>query len=78
LEKLFIEEQYAVTRQSFIRKVPRTVMSFAIRCSTNTLATPDNMRRWGKRRISLCSNEGIIDHIQEKVVGFGCVQFVSL
>jgi hypothetical protein len=64
--KLLIEEQNAVTWQSIIRKVPRTVMSFAIRCSTNTLATPDNLRRWGKRRISqcpLCSNEGTLDHI---------------
>ena len=43
--KLLIEEQNTVTWQSTIRKVPRTVMSFAIRCSTNTLATPDNLRR---------------------------------
>ena len=43
--KLLIEEQNTVTWQSTIRKVPRTVMSSAIRCSTNTLATPDNLRR---------------------------------
>ena len=61
-----MEEQNAVTWQSIIRKVPRTVMSFAIRSGTNTLATPDNLKRWGKRRISdcpLCSNIGTLEHI---------------
>ena len=41
-------------------------MSFAIRCSTNTLATSDNLKRWGKRRVSdcpLCLNIGTLEHI---------------
>ena len=61
-----MKEQNAVTWKSIIRRVPRTVMSFAIRSSTNSLATPDNLKRWGKRRISdcpLCSNIGTLEHI---------------
>ena len=64
--KLLIEEQNAVTWQSVIRRVPRSVMSFAIRSATNSLPSPDNLRRWGKRRLSLCplcSNIGTLEHI---------------
>ena len=42
ITKLLIEEQSSVTWQSFIRKMPRNVMSFAARLSTNSLATPSN------------------------------------
>ena len=45
---LLIEEKQCVTWQSIARKVPRNVMSFAARLSTNSLASPDNLRRWGK------------------------------
>ena len=45
--RLLIEEQNAVTWQSIIRKVPRNVMSFAIRSATNSLPSPDNLKRWG-------------------------------
>jgi hypothetical protein len=34
--------------KSYIYAVPRGVMSFAMRASTNSLATPDNLARWGK------------------------------
>ena len=53
--KLLIEEKESVTWQSIIRKMPRNVMSFAARMSTNSLATPSNLVRWGKRRMGTCS-----------------------
>ena len=46
--------------------MPRGVMAFAMRLSTNSLPSPDNLKRWGKRRIStcpLCSNTGTLEHI---------------
>ena len=52
--KLLIEENESVTWQSIIRKMPRNVMSFAARMSTNSLATPSNLVRWGKRRMGTC------------------------
>ena len=42
---LLIEEKECVTWQSIARKVTRNVMSFAARLSTNSLASPDNLRR---------------------------------
>ena len=64
--KLLIEEKENVTWQSWIRNVPRGVLSFALKSSTNTLPTPDNLVRWGKRRLAkcpLCSNHGTLEHI---------------
>ena len=64
--KLLIEEESSVTWQSIIRQVPRNIMSFAVRSATNTLATPDNLKRWGKRRLGkcpLCGNNGTLEHI---------------
>ena len=52
--KLLIEEKGSVTWQSIIRKMPRNVMAFAARMSTNSLATPSNLVRWGKRRMGTC------------------------
>ena len=52
--KLLIEEEQSVTWQSIIRKMPRNVMSFAARLCTNSLNSPDNLVRWGKRNMSAC------------------------
>ena len=55
-----------MTWQSWIRNVPRGVLSFALKSSTNTLPTPDNLVRWGKRRVAkcpLCSNHGTLEYI---------------
>ena len=52
--KLLIEEKTSVTWQSISRKMPRNVMSFAARMCTNSLATPSNLVRWGKRRLGTC------------------------
>ena len=46
--KLLESEQSNVTWKSIIYGVPKGVMAFAMRSSTNTLATPDNLRRWKK------------------------------
>ena len=46
--KLLQEEEQNITWKSYIYAVPRRVMVFAIVASTNSLATPDNLARWGK------------------------------
>ena len=43
---LLISEQSNVTWKSIIYGVPKGVMQFSMRSSTNTLATPDNLKRW--------------------------------
>ena len=63
---LLIEEKENVTWQSVIRNVPRGIMSFALKSVTNSLATPDNLKIWGKRHVSqcpLCNNSGTLQHI---------------
>ena len=47
-------EKIDATWKSYIYSVPRGVMSFAMRASTNSLATPDNLARWGKVVDSAC------------------------
>ena len=42
------KEKVDVMWKSYIYSVPRGVMGFAMRASTNSLATPDNLARWGK------------------------------
>jgi hypothetical protein len=65
--QLLIEEQESVTWQSVIRKMPRNVMAFAARLSTNSLASPDNLARWGKRKMGTCPlcsyRSGTLAHI---------------
>ena len=53
--KLLKEEDSDVTWKSYIYGVPKGVMSFAMRSTTNTLATPDNLRRWKKTRSDICT-----------------------
>ena len=45
---LLISEETNVTWKSIIFSVLRGVMEFALHSSTNTLATPDNLKRWKK------------------------------
>ena len=54
LANLLIEEEESVTWQSILRKMPRNVMSFATRLASNTLASPDNLKSWGKRKFGNC------------------------
>ena len=51
---LLISEQTNVSWQSMIYGVPRGVMQFAMRSATNTLATPDNLKRWKKTASNTC------------------------
>ena len=63
---ILIQEKENVTWQALIKNVPRGIMSFALNSVTNTLPSPDNLRRWGKRVVSkcpLCQNTGTLEHI---------------
>ena len=63
---ILIEEKQNVTWQAVVKNVPRGIMSFALNSVTNTLPSPDNLKRWGKRVVSkcpLCSNTGTLQHI---------------
>ena len=44
---LLIQEKENITWQSVIKNVPRGIMSFALNSVTNTLPSPDNLKRWG-------------------------------
>jgi hypothetical protein len=52
--ELLVEEGLDVTWKSYMYGVPRGVMTFAMRSATNTLATPDNLKRWKKARSDNC------------------------
>ena len=58
LLSLLAEEKADITWQSLIYRVPRGVMAWAIRACTQTLATPDNLQRWGVRVDPKCAVEG--------------------
>ena len=64
---LLIEEEQSITWRSIIRNMPRNVMSFATRLCTNSLNSPDNLVRWGKRKMGTCplcaSPHGTLAHI---------------
>ena len=44
---LLIQEKENVTWQAVIKNVPKGIMSFALNSVTNTLQSPDNLKRWG-------------------------------
>ena len=45
---LMAEEEKDEAWKETIYQVPRGVMAWAVRASTNTLATPYNLARWGR------------------------------
>ena len=52
------EENSEIDWKSVIYQVPKGVMAFACRAATNTLASPDNLARWGRiveSRCKLCT-----------------------
>jgi hypothetical protein len=51
---LIIEEGSSLTWKAYLWGVPRGVAKFAINAGLNTLATADNLKRWGKRTSDLC------------------------
>ena len=52
--KLLAEEKERVTWQSIAHNVPRGILSFALKASTNCLNTPDNLKRWDKKQLANC------------------------
>ena len=55
---ILAEEEKDVAWKSIIYQVPRGVMAFSLRAATNSLATPDNLARWGRvvdKSCNLCS-----------------------
>ena len=52
---LLAEEKENVTRQSMVYNYPKGILPFALKATTNTLNTPDNFRRWGKKKLTNCS-----------------------
>ena len=46
---LLAEENENVTWKSLIYNLPKGILPFALKASTKTLNTPDNLRRWGKK-----------------------------
>ena len=55
---LMAEEKADISWQSLIYRVPRGAMGWAVRACTQTLATPDNLQRWGVRVDPKCVIEG--------------------
>ena len=55
---MMAEEKTNIAWQALIYQVPRGVMGWAVRACTQTLATPDNLRRWGVRVDPKCAMEG--------------------
>ena len=51
---LLAEEKEDISWQALIHRVPRGILAWAVRAGTNTLATPDNLARWGVRVDSKC------------------------
>ena len=63
---LLIEEQSNVTWKSIANNIPRGVLSFALKASVNGLNTPDNLKRWGIKKLNkcvICGNFGNLEHI---------------
>ena len=76
---LLASEKSNVTWKSIIYGVPKGVMEFALRSSTNILATPDNLKRWKKTkddRCKMCSglvnfpHKATLFHILNNCPGF--------
>ena len=52
--RLLEDEGQDVSWKATIHSVPRGVMAFAVRAGTNSLATPDNLARWGRPVNTTC------------------------
>ena len=63
---LLAEEKENVTWKSMVYNLPKGILPFALKATSNTLNTPDNLRRWGKKKLancSLCGNHCTLLHI---------------
>ena len=57
--RLLVEEESCIDWQGLIHSLPRGLLSFAARLTSNTLASPDNLARWRKivdPRCQLCDH----------------------
>ena len=64
--KLQIDEKENVFWKSFANNIPKGVLSFTLKACSNGLNTPDNLKRWGIRKINkceLCGNPSSLKHI---------------
>ena len=71
---LLAQEREDISWQALTHQVPQAVLAGAVRVGANTLATPDNMARWGKRedtkcRINNCGATSNLGHLLK-----GCKQ----
>ena len=55
---LMAKEKQDISWQSVIYRVPRGVMAWAVRAGTQSLATTDNLARWGVKVDIKCQMEG--------------------
>ena len=51
---LLIEEETNITWKSIINNIPKGVLSFALKATVNGLPTPDNLKRWGAKKLDKC------------------------
>ena len=64
--KLLIEEEENITWKSILNNIPKGVLSFALKATVNGLPTPDNIKRWGTRKLdkcTICGNFGNLEHV---------------
>ena len=63
---LLIEEESNIGWKSIINNIPKGVLSFALKSSVNGLNTPDNLKRWGIRKLDkcdICGNFANLEHV---------------
>ena len=56
--KFLQEEEQDIPWKALLYRVPKGVLAWATRACTNTLATPDNLSRWGRVVDKKCALEG--------------------
>ena len=64
--ELIIEENENIAWKSIINNTPKGILSFAMKSCVNGLNTPDNLKRWGKRKLDkceICGNRSDLEHI---------------
>jgi hypothetical protein len=64
--KLLIEEEENVSWKSIVNNIPKGVLSFALKATVNGLPSPDNLKRWGVRKLDkcvICGNFGNLEHV---------------
>ena len=63
---LLIEEETNITWKSTINNIPKGVLSIALKATVNGPPTPDNLKRWGAKKLDkcqLCGNFTNLEHV---------------